>query len=373
MKIAIINAPHISIPPKMYGGTERVINYQIKGLVEKGHEITLLATGDSEVKGVNLIPITDKQIFFGKTKAEHELVMRESERIMEEGKKILKTLLPDIDIIHSHGVDLIEIQDFPNITTLHNMITLEEMDFFMARKNLYYVSVSQNQQLSFPDLKYAGQVYNGLDPSEFPVVTEPADYLSFLGRFDRHKNPHMAIQLALHLGMKLKMAGKRDHLAEGYWEEEIEPYLDHPLIEFLGEIGMEEKIDLLGNAVCNLHPTGFREPFGLTVLEAAYMGTPTLAIRRGALAELIEPERTGMLVEDYTEAPHVIDKCFDMDRKYIASRSRMLFNHQNMAKGYEQAYEKVLEDFRKKKNHLPEQTVMDKYTRSVGGDTWYQE
>ena len=144
--------------------------------------------------------------------------------------------------------------------------------------------------------------------------------------------------------MKIKLAGKIDHESEGYFEEEIKPYLKHRLVEFLGEIGFEEKVELLSNAKCNLHPTNFREPFGLTVLEAAYCGTPTLAISRGSMPELIEPERTGMLVEDFVEGRHAIQNCFNMDREYISSRARQLFNYQNMSRHYLEAYATVIQE-----------------------------
>lgn len=349
MKIAVVSGPWVRVPPKKYGGTERVIYHQIKGLMERGHEITLLATGDSDVPGARLIPIHDKELFFGMSAEEHDEVIEIGRQIQVEVEKILKTLGPEIDIIHSHGMDLLNFQDFPNVTTLHGKFTLEEMDYFEKRKGLNYVSISKNQQDSFPDLNYVGVVYNGLDPTDFPVVTEPEDYLCFIGRFDREKNPHMAIQLAIHLGMKIKLAGKRDYLADGYWEEEIEPYLDHPLVEFIGEVGLQEKAELISKARCNLHPTGFREPFGLTILESAYCGTPTLAISMGSMPELIEDGRTGKLVEDFAEGSHVIEECFNMDRKYIANRSRMLFNYLNMAKDYEAVYEKVIEDYQRKK------------------------
>jgi glycosyltransferase involved in cell wall biosynthesis len=186
-------------------------------------------------------------------------------------------------------------------------------------------------------------VYNGEDPSQFPIVSEPEDYLCFLGRFDRDKSPHIAIQMALSLGMKIKLAGKIDVKSEGYFEEEIQPYLKDRLVDYLGELGFDEKVELLAHAKCNLHPTNFREPFGLTVIEAAYCGTPTLAIARGAMPELIEDGRTGLLVEDFIEGYNHIEKCFEMDRQYIASRARQLFNYKTMSEQYIETYRKVIE------------------------------
>jgi glycosyltransferase involved in cell wall biosynthesis len=169
------------------------------------------------------------------------------------------------------------------------------------------------------------------------------------------KQPHQAIRLALKLGMKIKLAGKIDYAGSDYYAEECAQFENNPLVEFLGELGMEDKIEMVSKAKCNLHPTGWREPFGLSVLEAAYCGTPTLAIARGSMPELIEEERTGMLVEDYAEGYHLIQKCFEMDREYIAQRSRLLFNYKNMSKQYLVAYQKVIEIF-KQQEKFPEDT-----------------
>lgn len=345
MKIAMVASPHVAVPPQKYGGTERVIYYLIKGLQERGHEVVLLAPGDSRVD-CEVIPICEKGILFGMTDAEHLEVAKEVEKIGKYTRQLLHGLKNKVDIIHSHGFDLINFADFPNITTLHGMFTLEKMEYYQYRQDLYYLTISANQQEPFPNLKYAGIAYNGLDPQEFPIVITPKEYVCFLGRFDREKNPHLAIELALHWGLPIKIAGKIDFQGSNYFKRRVARYLDNPLVEYLGEIGMQEKIDLLSNAKINLHPTGFREPFGLTVLEAAYCGTPTVAIKRGSMQELIEEGRTGILVEDFEEAYHRLDEVVAMDRQYVASRSRMLFNYQNMAKQYEEAYQKVIADFK---------------------------
>jgi glycosyltransferase involved in cell wall biosynthesis len=304
----------------------------------------LLASGDSQVD-CELVPVCERAIGFPVRKhdrPEHELSVEEVRRTTHDQ---LRRLLPRVELVHSHGFDLIGFQHVPNLTTLHGPIEFARLAYYLERKDLYYVSISHNQQGVCPDLQYVGVVYNGEDPERFPVVTEPDDYVCFLGRFDRDKNPHLAIQLAVHLGVPIKIAGKIDFEGEGYLEHEVRPYLDHPLVEYLGELAFDDKIELLAHARCNLHPTGFREPFGLTVLEAAYCGTPTLAIERGSMPELIEVGRTGMLVEDFVEGYHQIEQCFEMDRTYIAHRARLLFNYRTMTDGYLRAYERVQEIF----------------------------
>ena len=349
MRVAIVAGPYIPIPPKQYGGVEQVVHYLIKGLKEAGHEPILLGPGDSEVD-CKVIPIVEKAIYFPTSKKsvrEHVRLIKKAER---NTKKILRDLLPEIDVIHSHctsnslsrGFELKPFKDFPHLITLHNRIEFEDLEYFRKRDMLNYVSISKNQQHAMPDLNYLDVVYNGENPDEFPLVTQPEDYVCFLGRFDRDKNPHLAIQLAISLGIKIKLAGKVDHEGEGYFEEEVAKYFDHPLVEYLGQLGFDEKVEVLSKAKCNLHPTNFREPFGLTVLEAAYCGTPTLAVARGSMPELIESGRTGILVEDFIEGRHHVEECFAMDRAYIASRARQLFNYKTMTEGYIAAYEKAI-------------------------------
>lgn len=351
MRVAIVSSPYVPVPPSKYGGTEQVIYYLVKGLIEAGHEVILLAPGDSEVD-CDLIPIVDKSLFFPRTRAglaKHQKLVNAANR---RTKTQLKRLLGQVDIIHSHGFDLRSFANFPNLTTLHDKTLLNHLKHYSKRRNLFYVSISNNQQQALPFLQFVGVVYNGEDPSEFPIVTKPKNYVCFLGRFDRDKNPHLAIELAINLGIKIKVAGKIDHDGDDYFDKEVKKYFKNPLVEYLGELGFDDKVKLVSEAKCNLHPTGFREPFGLTVLEAAYCGTPTLAIARGSMPELIEEGRTGMLVEDFVEGYHQIEQCFEMDRNYIANRARLLFNYKTMTKQYLNAYKSVIDIFDKRKSKL---------------------
>ena len=351
MRVAIVAGPHLPVPPPRYGGTERIIYDLIRGLLEAGHEPILLASADSEVD-CELFPIVDRAISFP---ADRGIFGRMS--FFATGSTGSRAngfggSLPRVDLIHSHGFDLIDFQDVPNLTTLHGAIEFDQLSYYRERSQLYYVSISRNQQQACPDLQYVGVVYNGEDPRPFPVVTEPEDYLCFLGRFDREKNPHLAIQLAISLGIPIKLGGKIDFQGADYFEQQVKPYLGHPLVEYLGELGLEEKAHLLAHARCNLHPTAFREPFGLTVLEAAFCGTPTLATARGSMPELIEVGRTGLLIEDFVEGVHQIEECFEMDRAYIAQRARHLFNYQTMTRDYLRAYERVLDSFAAPRDRL---------------------
>lgn len=362
MRIAIVAGPYIPVPPRKYGGTERVIFYLIKGLKEKGHEPILLGPGDSK-PGCELIPIVKKGIFFPRTKDGLAAFQKDVKSIHKNTAKILKEIFPSVDIIHSHDIDIQQFEVSPNLTTIHGPILIRQLDYYTKRKGLFFASISKNQQEAYPDLQWVGAVYNGEDPKEFPVIKQPEDYVCFIGRFDREKNPHLAIELAINYGIKIKLAGKIDYLGDDYFKAEVKKYFRHPLVEYLGELDRKQAINLLSKARLNLHPTGFREPFGLTVLEAAYCGTPTMAIARGSMPELIEEGKTGLLVEDLVEGYHQIEELFTMDREYIARRARRLFNYQVMAKQYVRAYKKVLRIFRlkqKEEEKIRKLTLMSK-------------
>lgn len=345
MRIAIVAGPYYPVPPTKYGGTERVVYCLIKGLQELGHQPILLAPGDSKVD-CQLISIAENSIPF--PKKDSAAFRRAIQEALRKTKVELNKIASDVDIIHSHDFDLMDFTKYPNVTTIHGHIDFENLGYYQKRKNLPFVSISKNQQAPYPDLNYVGVVYNGLDPNAFPIITEPEDYLCFFGRFDWDKSPHLAIQLALNLGVKIKLAGKIDLDGTGYFKKHIKPHLKHPLVEFLGEVSESEKIVLASRAKCNLHPLlARREPFGLNVIEAAYSGTPTLAMRRGSMPELIRNGKTGILVEDFIEGYSQIEACFKMDREYIARRTRRHFNYKKMAAGYIKAYQKAIREFEK--------------------------
>jgi glycosyltransferase involved in cell wall biosynthesis len=347
LKIAHLVGPFVSVPPFKYGGTEQVIASLIKGLSELGHESVLFGSGDSTID-CKLVPICETAISFAKTaeqKPAHDKLMEEAKetffRVFEEYTKSNQ-----IDIIHLHDLlyDPLEFQKFPIIITQHSIALPTEIEYFRERKDCNFVAISNNLQVATPFINYAGMVYHGLETDKFPFVETPEDYICFIGRFDQEKNPHLAIELAKTLGLKIKLAGKVDLQGKKYFEEMIEPHLSDPLVEYLGELGFEDKIKLMGNSKCNIHPISFREPFGLTVLESAYCGTPTLAFNQGSMPELIEQGRTGMVVSDITEACSVIEECFGMRREYISERAKSLFKYQNMAKDYESIYYKIIEE-----------------------------
>ena len=344
MRVVIVGGPYYSVPPTKYGGTERVIFYLIKGLKELGHEPILLAPGDSRVD-CELIPIVDKALHF--PKKDSPAFRRHVATALKTTDKILHKLASSVDIIHSHDFDMSPYQDCPHVTTIHGHIGFEQLGYYHARKNVPYVTISKNQQQACTHLNYVGVAYNGEDPADFPIVTKPQKYVCFIGRFDLDKSPHLALQLALNSGIKIKMAGKIDLGGYDYFKKEIKPYLNHQLVEFWGEVDSVKREELISKASCNIHPLmGRREPFGLTVIEAAYCGTPTMAMNRSSMPELIKHGRTGYLVEDFIEGSHHLEEVFSLDRKRVARHARQTFNYRNMTKQYLQAYRKVMKEFK---------------------------
>lgn len=346
MKIAIVAGPLVPVPPLKYGGTERVIGHLIDGLKELGHEPILIGPADSTVD-CKIVPTVEKALWFPRHKKDVAAHEKRVKAAMKKTAEVVESIRAEVDIIHSHGVDMLPFKQYPNVTTLHGPVTFDLIPYYLRRLSLPYICISDNQTKVLPTLNVAGVVYNGLDPEEFPFVKKAEKYVVFIGRFDREKNPHLAIKLAISLGIKIKLAGKIDYLGDGYFEDEIEPHLDHPLVEYLGELGFDEKIELLSHALCNFHPTGFREPFGLTVLEAAYCGTPTLAISRGSMPELIIDGKTGVLVEDFEEGYMAFERAKKLKRREVADHARLTFNYRNMAEGYVKVYEKVIEQYKR--------------------------
>jgi glycosyltransferase involved in cell wall biosynthesis len=356
LNIAHLVGPYVSVPPVKYGGTEQVISSLIKGLKEIGHHSILFASGDSSSVDCELVPISGQSINFAKNVEgipQHNILVEDSKTAFHQKlKEYIKT--KKIDIIHLHDptfVDPLLINvGIPIVLTQHSIALPSEMDYFQARKDFNYVAISHNLQSATPFLNYVGMVYHGLETDQFPFVEIPDEYVCFIGRFDNEKNPHLAISLAQTLGIKIKLAGKIDHKGQKYFEEMIQPHLEDPLVEYLGELNFEDKVKLMSKSKCNIHPIAFREPFGLTVLESAYCGTPTLAFNRGSMPELIEQGRTGMVVEDVMEACSVIDECFAMRREYISERAKSLFKYQNMAKDYEAIYNKIISEYQAAKS-----------------------
>jgi glycosyltransferase involved in cell wall biosynthesis len=336
MKIAQVAPLYESVPPKLYGGTERVVANLSDALVGLGHEVTLFASADARTRAT-LVPVRDQAIRLDPAPlksdlAAHMTMLSEVRRQKER-----------FDVIHFH-VDMIHFPFFEDmaartLTTVHGRLDLKDLPEVYRRWSKFpLVSISNSQRTDLPFAHWVGTVYHGVPDDMFAFSPSPRGYLAFLGRISPEKGPDRAIAIAKRLGMPLKIAAKVDAADARYFTEQIEPLLDHPLIDFIGEIGDDQKSGFLGGAEALLFPIQWPEPFGLVMIEAMACGTPVIAYDCGSAPEVIEPGVTGFLVRDEEEAAAAIGPAIRLDRREIRRRFERRFSSHAMARGYLDLY-----------------------------------
>lgn len=340
MKIAQVAPLYESVPPKFYGGTERIVAYLTSALVELGHDVTLFASGDTVTKA-KLVPCRDQAIRLDdglKADIAAHLTMVESVRAQADA----------FDIIHFH-TDLLHMPIFDGmaegtLTTLHGRLDLKDLPAYYRRFSEFpLVSISNHQRLPLPDANWAATVYHGLPIDRHVLTAFPqGDYLAFLGRISREKRPDRAIEIAKRAGMKLKIAAKVDDVDRSYFKQEIEPLFNHPLIDFVGEITDAQKAEFLGNARALLFPIDWPEPFGLVSIEAMACGTPVIAYRCGSVPEVVDHGVTGLIVDDIETAVDAVREVRDLNRLRIRRQFEQRFSAAVMARNYLQVYEQLL-------------------------------
>jgi glycosyltransferase involved in cell wall biosynthesis len=341
MKIAQIPPLIETIPPKLYGGTERIVAYLSDALVALGHDVTLFASGDA-VTSAKLVPVRDQAIRFDPAPKSSDVAAHFS--MMHE----VRSMADEFDVLHFH-IDLLHFPFFEDIadrtvTTLHGRLDIKDLPEFYRRWNAYpLVSISDNHRLPLATANWLGTVHHGLPPDLHRPPTKPrGDYLAFLGRMSPEKGPADAIAIANAVGMRLKMAAKVDQRDRVYFRETIEPLLNNPLIEFVGEITDSQKAAFLGNARALLFPIDWPEPFGLAMIEAMASGTPVIAYPRGSVAEIIDENVTGLIVRSVDEAAAAVDKVAGLDRRRIRATFDKRFSAGVMARKYLNLYRRGL-------------------------------
>jgi glycosyltransferase involved in cell wall biosynthesis len=339
MRIAEIAPLYESVPPKLYGGTERVVSYLTEELVELGHEVTLFASGDS-VTAARLIPACPNSLRLDKRcidQLAHHYVMLEE--VMERAA--------EFDIIHFH-VDYLHfpisrILGFPHVTTLHGRLDLPDLvPLYRKYRHMPVVSISRGQRKPLGWANWVGNVYHGLPAARLSLGDGGGRYLAFLGRICPEKRPDRAIQIALQVGMPLKIAAKVDRADREYYECKIKPLLANPNIEYIGEIAEHQKADFLGNAYAHLFPIDWPEPFGLTMIEAMACGTPTIAFNCGSVPEVITQGVTGLIVNNVEEAVDAVAEVSTLNRAACRQEFETQFTASRMARDYVNLYEAVL-------------------------------
>jgi len=339
MKIAQIAPLYEAVPPKLYGGTERVVAHLCDALVDQGHEVVLFSSADARTKA-QLAPVRDQAIRLDPAPlksdlASHLYMLSEVRRRAHE-----------FDVLHFH-VDMIHFPFFEDIahrtlTTLHGRLDMKDLQAVYDRWSGYpMVSISDDQRRHLPHANWAGTVHHGMQAELYRFSANSNGYLAFLGRISPEKRPDRAIAIAKRLGLRLKIAAKVDSADAAYFHDVIEPMLDDPLIEFIGEIGDGQKSAFLGGADALLFPIDWPEPFGLVMIEAMACGTPVVAWRCGSTPEVIEPGVTGFLVDSDEEADRAVLMARTLDRASVRRRFELRYSAAAMARRYVDLYERL--------------------------------
>lgn len=339
MKIAQVAPLFESVPPQLYGGTERVVSYLTEELVSLGHDVTLFASGDSRTNA-KLRPMCDQALRLSKVPRDHlvqHLLM--VNRVFNEAHLF--------DIIHFHidhlHFPLARLARTPHITTLHGRQDLYDLQYIYDEfSELPIISISNSQRKPLPQPNWHATVYHGLPEQMLSFHAAPGNYFAFLGRISPEKGIETAIQIALALGTELRIAAKVDPVNEDYFNRHIKKFLDEPLINFIGEIGEREKNHFLGNASALLFPIEWPEPFGLVMIEAMACGTPVIAFPRGSVPEIIQHGVTGFIVDNASEAVAAAQKIQSIDRSNCRRVFEERFSSRRMAEEYLNVYRNLL-------------------------------
>ena len=341
MRIAQV-APLIeSVPPKYYGGTERVVSYLTEELVKQGHDVTLFASGDS-ITNARLEAITDEALRLktGNTEpmAQHFIMLNRINKMAHM-----------FDIIHFH-IDMLHFAQHqymltPSVTTMHGRLDLQHLPVvFDEFSEVPVISISNSQRIPIPKANWQATVYNGVPMENYTFNSQPGDYLAFVGRISPEKGVERAIHIAMNVGMKLYIAAKIDKVDQEYYQNKIKPMLDHPLVEYIGEIDEREKNTFLGGAYATLFPIDWPEPFGLVMIESMACGTPVIAFNRGSVAEVMLHGETGFIVNSLDEAIDAVEKVETISRQCCRYIFEKRFSSKQMAVNYLQSYKSMISE-----------------------------
>ncbi len=355
MNIAQVAPLYETVPPHGYGGTERVVSWLTEELVRLGHRVTLFASGDSRTHA-RLIPGCARSL---RTNPEcqdylaHHILMLEKLRIYRH----------EFDIVHFHTdylhFPLCRAWGLNHLTTLHGRLDLPDLaPLYSEFNDVPVVSISRSQRRPLPQANWVGNVYHGMPEDLLRFQGEPGTYLAFIGRISPEKRPDRAVAIARAVGIPLKVAAKVDRADREYFEQQIKPLFVQPGVEFIGEIGDEQKSEFLGNALACLAPIDWPEPFGLNMIEAMACGTPTIAFRHGSVPEVIDNGISGIVVDSVEEAVAAVQRVKTMSRAACREAFKKRFTARRMAQDYERLYERLIADkksFREISTEVPSQ------------------
>ena len=340
MKIAQVAPLYESVPPRAYGGTERVVSYLTETLVEMGHEVTLFASGDS-VTSAHLVSVVPRSLRLDPNKPDplvwHTIMM-----------DMVHKAAPSFDVIHFH-TDVLQLPMVghcrtPCLSTAHGRLDLPDLKpLFRCFPRHPMVSISSSQRKPLPWVNWRATVHHGLPLGLYSLHAQPQDYFAFVGRISPEKRADRAIEIAKACGIPLHIAAKVDAADKAYFESTIEPLLDDPLVTYVGEIGDDAKNDFIGNARALLMPIDWPEPFGLVMIEAMACGTPVIAYGHGSVPEIIDHGVTGFIVENQEQAIAAARNIGQIDRRRCRQVFEQRFAARVMARHYLEVYRELVD------------------------------
>lgn len=377
MRVALISPLYESVPPRFYGGTERVVFNLCHGLTQAGLDVTLFASGDSRVPG-HLAPMVDQALRLGEGAARNACAIHF--KMLAE----ISDRAREFDIIHNHHdfwmLPLCRMTRTPMITTLHGRLDLPDIvEAFLGFPEAQYISISDSQRKPMPWLRWLKTIHHGLDLSQFEFHPRPGKYLAFLGRICLDKRPEWAIEISKKAGVPLKIAAKIEGKEmQDYFDAYVKPHVDGKNVEFIGEISDREKCDFLGNALGTVFPIDWPEPFGLVMIESLACGTPVLGRPFGAAAEILEDGVTGFVSSDIQELSRRVRDLESFDREGCRRWVEARFSLQRMTEDYIHVYRQLAERpagisraraTQRRRSHRDRRNLIHSVQRVADGDT----
>jgi glycosyltransferase involved in cell wall biosynthesis len=339
MRIAQVAPLAESVPPKLYGGTERIVSWLTEELIDLGHDLTLFASGDS-VSRAELVPVIPRALRLSRPHGDpfsaYAILL---DKVAERAA--------DFDVIHCH-VDWLHLPilrrlGFPFLTTLHGRLDLPPLKAAVQQfGGTAFVSISNHQRTPAPDIRWVQTVYHGLPLDLLKPNFTLGEYLAFLGRVSPEKGPHVAIKWARSAGWPLRIAAKIPKDDSRFFKERIEPFVDGEQVQFVGEVNDQTKSAFLGGARALLFPIDWPEPFGLVMIEAMACGTPVIALPCGSVPEIVTDGETGLIVHDENEAVDAVTRIDRLDRRHVRAAFERRFSARQMAQQYVQCYSDLI-------------------------------
>ncbi len=343
MRIAQVAPLAERVPPFLYGGTERVVSYLTEELVRRGHEVTLFASGDSETTA-RLVSPCEKALWRSNDYVVPDVYYTiQIEQVAREAE--------NFDVIHFHfdhqHLPLLRRLNVPYVTTMHGRLDLPDLvPLYKAFPDTPVISISDAQREPLPWLNWQRTIHHGLPLDLYDFYEGPRNYLAFLGRVSPEKGLDRAIEIAKRAGLPLKISANVHPVNRAYFEQVIRPLMDHPLIEFLGELGGKEKEEFLGGALAVLFPIDWPEPFGLVMIESMATGTPVIANRRGSVPEVVKDGVSGFIVDTVDEAVKAIERIPDLDRRKVRQYFEERFSVERMVDEHLETYHDLIAKYR---------------------------